>query len=291
MKKEWKVPDVCEGQSIRHFLKKRGEFSRQLLKRVKTEGRAMVNGEETELWRSLETNDRLEVAFPEESRGASMRLEDGPLSIVYEDEDIIVLNKPSGISVIPSIDKGEPSIANRLLHYYEKKGIPVTVHIVTRLDKYTSGLMVVAKHAYSHMLLTKKQKLIKRYYQALVQGHLKERIGEIDRPIGRLEGSIIKRTVTEEGKPSVTRYKVLKEGSRDSLVQFELLTGRTHQIRVHMASIGHPLVGDTLYEAKEADAKEGQALHCHLIQFLHPWTKEDMVFEASPPDEWEAYLI
>lgn len=256
------------------------------MKRVKSDGKTRVNGYEVEVCEHLNAGDYLSVAFPEETRGPSMRLEAGPLDILYEDEDVLILNKPSGIAVIPSIDKNEPSIANRLLRYYEDKALSITVHIVTRLDKYTSGLMVVAKHAYSHMLMTKQEKIITRYYKALVQGKLEEKVGEINRPIGRLEDSIIKRTVTEEGKPSLTRYHVVAEGGRESLVHFELLTGRTHQIRVHMSSIGHPLVGDTLYGADEMDEMNGQALHCYYIQFKHPWTKRDMEFEVPLPIEW-----
>ncbi|MCA0969573.1 RluA family pseudouridine synthase [Halobacillus litoralis] len=290
VEKSWRIPAVCDGQSIRHFLLQRGQFSRQLLKKIRKEGVALLNGKPTELWRNMEEGDELVILFPEEDRGASMRVEPGPLEIVFEDEDLIVLNKPSGIAVIPSIDKSEPSIANRLLAYYDEKGLGVTVHIVTRLDKYTSGLMVIAKHAYSHMLLTKKEKLISRYYEALVEGQLDKTSGEIDRPIGRLEGSIIRRTVTGEGKPSITRYTVTEEMGSFSRVRFELLTGRTHQIRVHMSSIGHPLAGDTLYGASEVEGFKGQALHCRHLTFRHPWTKEWIELESPPPVKWREIL-
>lgn len=288
--KEWRVPKECTGQSVRDFLIKRGHFSRQLWKKVRLEGCVELNQKKLGSRHPVQEGDQLKVYFPEESQGATMIPEAGPLSILYEDEDLIVLNKPSGIAVLPPIDKTKPSIANWLLAHYKEQDLPVTVHIVTRLDQYTSGLMVIAKHAYSHMLLTKKEKQITRYYQAIVEGQVVEEYGEINRPIGRAEGSIIERAIVEEGKPSVTLYTVMDQNNKYSRLHLQLLTGRTHQIRVHMASLGHPLVGDTLYGASETDLVDGQALHCARIEFIHPWTKEKLSFSANSPEEWNVFV-
>ncbi|MBH0228805.1 RluA family pseudouridine synthase [Halobacillus yeomjeoni] len=289
MKKVWHVSNEREGRSIKEFLLKEAQFSRQIFKLVKKNGQVTVNGEEVELWKPLKSGDEVTVFFPLEERGSYIKPEAGPLSIVYEDEDLLVIDKPSDIAVIPSIDKSQPCIANRILHHYDKQGISSTVHIVTRLDRNTSGLMVIAKHAYGHMLLTRKEKLIDRHYKALVQGFLEFESGTIEEPISRVEGSIIRRTVSEIGKPSKTLYEVEERYSDCTLVRLQLMTGRTHQIRVHMAHIGHPLIGDTLYGGVEAAELSGQALHCAYLKLIHPWTKEELTFTSDPPAIWEKY--
>ncbi|MGI8314418.1 RluA family pseudouridine synthase [Halobacillus mangrovi] len=287
--KAWHVPEEWDGCSVKAFLFEYGRFSRQIFKRVKEAGKVLVNEGSSELWKPLRTGDVVTVCFPEEERGGRIFPEEGPLSIVYEDEDLLVLDKPAGVAVIPSIDRTQTSIANRLLGYYDKQGISSTIHIVTRLDKDTSGLMVVAKHAYSHMLLTKEQKQIDRRYKAIVHGLVLHDKGLINEPIARMEGSIIRRTVSKEGKPSQTIYHTEERYNHYSLVELELLTGRTHQIRVHMAHLGNPLAGDSLYGGKEMSFLQGQALHCHQVKFLHPWTNEKLRFISELPESWRNF--
>ncbi|ELK45190.1 ribosomal large subunit pseudouridine synthase, RluA family [Halobacillus sp. BAB-2008] len=288
IKKKWDIDPSDAGRSVRDFLRGKGRFSRQLLKRVRMNGHIFIDEKEAEMWQPLKGASTLTILFPAEERGAIEPVE-GPLAILYEDEDILVLDKPSGIAVVPPYKK-EPSIASHLIAYYEEIGHPCTVHIVTRLDTYTSGLMLVAKHAYSHMLLTRKAKLVDRFYQALVEGLPEPEKGLIDAPIERADDSIIRRTVDPEGKPSQTMYDVLETGGKVSKVAFQLLTGRTHQIRVHMAHIGHPLVGDTLYGARQADKLAGQALHCYHLKLQHPWTGESMSFDSKAPSIWSSYM-
>ncbi|ARI78012.1 RluA family pseudouridine synthase [Halobacillus mangrovi] len=287
--KTWLVPEEWDGYSVKAFLFEYGRFSRQIFKRVKEAGKVLVNEASSELWKPLHTGDEVTVCFPEEDRGERIFPEEGPLSIVYEDEDLLVLDKPAGVAVIPSIDRSQTSIANRLLYYYDKQGISSTIHIVTRLDRDTSGLMVVAKHAYSHMLLTKEQKQIERRYKAIVHGVVLQDQGVIDEPIARMAGSIIRRTISAEGKTSQTIYHTEERYKHFTLVELELLTGRTHQIRVHMAHLGHPLAGDALYDGEEMAFLQGQALHCHQVKFLHPWTKERMSFASAIPKTWENF--
>ncbi|CDQ21011.1 23S rRNA pseudouridine1911/1915/1917 synthase [Halobacillus karajensis] len=286
--KTWRVHEEYGGFSIRDFLIKVGEFSRQLLKKVRISGSVYVNGKMAELWQPLEIEDEVKVVFPKEERGAVIPRQ-GPLSILFEDEDVLVIDKPPGIPVVPPFNKQEPSIASYLLDEYKRREYPCTVHVVTRLDRETSGLMLVSKHAYSHMLLTKKLDEVSREYVALVQGCFHEKEGLIDEPIARAEDSIIKRTVAENGKPSQTKFYLEKQGQDFSRVRFKLLTGRTHQIRVHMAFKGYPLAGDTLYGARALEGKQGQALHCDRLCFLHPWTKEKMRFVSEPPKDWDTY--
>lgn len=287
--KTWQVTKAFNGLSIRDFLIGEGEFSRQLMKKVRKNGELFVNGAERKLWQLLSTDDELKVFFPEEERG-SIIPQEGSLSIVYEDEDIIVLNKRSGLPVVPPSNSTETSIANHLLHEYDKRKYPCTVHIVTRLDRDTSGLMLIAKHAYSHMLLTKNSNQVKRRYKAVVHGSFMEEEGLIDKPIGREKGSIISRTVSSIGKPSKTMFQLDRCGANYSLLKLRLLTGRTHQIRVHMAHLGYPLAGDTLYGGKEVEGIKGQALHCDQLHFSHPWTKKGMTFVSELPKEWDILL-
>ncbi|MYL70291.1 RluA family pseudouridine synthase [Halobacillus litoralis] len=286
--KSWRVTDAYTGYSIRDFLLQAGEFSRQLIKKVRMDGVVLINGIQEKMWRTLEAGDEVVVVFPEEEKGAILPHQ-GPLPIVFEDEDIMVLNKPAGIPVVPPFDQKEPSIASFLLFEYEQRGYPCTAHIVTRLDRDTSGLMLIAKHAYSHRLLTQNLDLISRQYVAIVEGELQVKEGLIDEPIDRAEDSIIRRVVSSRGKPSKTLYHLVHQEESYSRVRFKLLTGRTHQIRVHMAYKGYPLAGDTLYGGKKVEGMDGQALHCERLHFIHPWTKKKMTFTSEPPREWEAF--
>ncbi|MBX0357095.1 RluA family pseudouridine synthase [Halobacillus sp. Nhm2S1] len=287
--KRWQVTEAYAGYSIREFLLQAGEFSRQLIKKVRMDGAIFVNGFQEEMWRPLETGDSLVIVFPKEEKG-SIFPQQGALPVVFEDDDIMVLDKPSGIPVVPPFDQKEPSIASYLLFEYEKRGYPCTAHIVTRLDRDTSGLMLIAKHAYSHSLLTKRLDLISRQYIAIVEGGFQEKEGLIDEPIGRAEDSIIRRMVSPEGKPSKTQFHLIKQGEGYSQVRFKLLTGRTHQIRVHMAHKGYPLAGDKLYGGNTVAGMDGQALHCEQLHFIHPWTKKKMTFTSEPPKLWEDFL-
>ncbi|GGF15325.1 putative RNA pseudouridine synthase YjbO [Halobacillus andaensis] len=251
-----------------------------------------VNGVSVPHWTHLQQGDQLSIIFPKEARGPVMVGEPIPLSIVYEDEDIIVLHKPSGVEVSPRPNHPSGSLAQGLIHYYDTKGLPYTVHIVTRLDRYTSGLMLVAKHKYSHSVLTAKLNEVERKYTALVEGRMKMKKGEtgtVDAPIRRKPGSIIQREVHPEGKHGVTEYEILKRGRRYTRVECKLQTGRTHQIRVHMASIGYPLAGDSLYGGEDIPELDYQALHCHQLTLRHPWTRKWIRFSADPPAAWKKY--
>lgn len=286
--KRWKITAAYSGCSSRGFLLRAGEFSRQLIKKVRVSGDVYVNGERVELWQPLQDGDVLEVVFPEEERGAIEPME-GPLSIVYEDEDVLVIDKPAGLFSVPPFDKTEPSVAAFLLFRYIQKNYPCTVHIVTRLDRDTSGLMLVAKHAYSHRLLTQSLQKIDRRYKAVAEGSLNADQGMIDQPIARAEGSIIRRTTSPEGRPAQTRYEVEKRTGRYTWLRLQLMTGRTHQIRVHLEYLGYPLAGDTLYGGSACQGIPGQALHCYQLNFRHPWSKKRMTLVSETPGEWDRF--
>nr|WP_245830964.1 RluA family pseudouridine synthase [Sediminibacillus massiliensis] len=288
---KWKIAPEHDDMLIKEFLQNQG-FSRRILKAVKFEGgRISLNGKDVTVRQHLKTDDELEVIFPPEQRGDRMEAEELDLDIVYEDEDVLVLNKRAGIATIPSRNHPKGTIANGLLAHYERKDLDYTVHIVTRLDKDTSGLLLVAKHRFSHSALSfaQKQGKINRRYTAGIEGTLAMKCGTIDAPIGRKSDSLIEREVRADGQYAVTHYQVRKEFQDRTSVEVRLETGRTHQIRVHFAHLGHPLLGDTLYGGTTKYINR-QALHCHSLEFNHPATKERMHFTAKAPEDFEGLL-
>ncbi|MEG1240225.1 MAG: RluA family pseudouridine synthase, partial [Oscillospiraceae bacterium] len=202
----------------------------------------------------------------------------GPVNIVYEDEDLLVADKPAGLPVYPAHGQGTDTLGNYLAEYYRERGIPFVFRAVNRLDRGTSGLMVVAKHAHCHEVL--KHQLhtgdFRRIYLAVVDGAPPETSGIIDAPIGRAEGTILGRVVTPNGDRAVTHYEVVSRGSRRSLVRLELETGRTHQIRVHMAYVGCPVTGDFLYGTEHPLLPGRTALHSAELFLTGPITGETL---------------
>lgn len=280
------------GMTIKQYLRVKHQFSRRLMTRLTREKNYIrVNNKQRRIDYRLQANDCLTVTFPVEQIGARMIAEQSPLEIVYEDEHFLMIDKQSNIAVMPSFNYPMGTIANGILGYYEKKQLPYTVHVVTRLDRNTSGLMVIAKHHYSHSLFAKmiQEQTLVRKYTAIVEGQMQTTQGTITAKIGRAQDSIIKRTVTPTGKPAITHYHVQTVTNNYSVVHIRLETGRTHQIRVHFSYIGHPLVGDDLY-GKASEGIARQALHCHELQFVHPITKKSMIFQAKLPADMQALL-
>lgn len=277
---KWIVEEQEEGHLLREFLFSKG-VSRRALTAIKFQGgRIEVNKREVNVRHVVKQGDRVSISFPTENSSESMKAEPVPLDIVYEDESVLVLNKPAGVMTIPSRDRST-SIASGLLNYYQEKKIESAIHIVTRLDRDTSGLLLVAKHGYIHYLFTlqQKEKTVKRKYEAFVEGALKQREGSIIAPIGRKEGSIIERKVRTDGQYAETSYRLINQYNEFAHVGLELKTGRTHQIRVHMSYIGHPLVGDDLYGGS-LQLMNRQALHCVELSFIHPLTGNLITFQS-----------
>ena len=270
---------------IYDYLQKVHSFSRRIITAIKFDGgKILVNGSPQTVRYCLATGDLLTVVFPPEMIGNNLTPEEVPLDIVYEDEDIIVINKMAGIATMPSINHQSGTIANGLLSYYQENHIPYTIHVVTRLDRDTSGLMLIAKHRYSHSLLAKSQiqGKIERSYKAVIDGYLEQKRGEINARIARKENSIIERTVSERGKEAVTYYEVVAEQQNKSLVDIVLGTGRTHQIRVHFSHINHPLIGDDLYGKADSQI-DRHALHCERLSFEHPLSKRKITLHMPIP--------
>lgn len=286
---QWIIDEVDHQRMLREYLLERRKISKRALTSIKYKGgKILVNGEEKTVRYILQQGDQIEIIFPPEKRSGWMTPVDIPLSIIYEDEHVLVINKPPKLATIPSRHHPTQTLANGIIHYYDQKGLPYTVHVVTRLDRDTSGLVLIAKQRYSHSILFQDQqeKKIKRSYIAIVEGTLKEKKGVINYPIARASDSILKRMVSEIGQQAITHYQVREETSVASLVDLYLETGRTHQIRVHCEYIGHPLFGDSLYNGN-MDFNDRQALHCQSLTFQHPTTREEMHFEIALPDDME----
>ena len=201
------------------------------------------------------------------------------LNIIYEDDYLLILNKPKGLAVHPSILHFDDTLSNGVKYYFDKIGLHKKIRPVNRLDLNTSGLIVFAKNEYIQESLIKQMSnnTFKKEYLAIVTGYLENKTGTIKKSIARKEGSIIERCISENGKIAITNYKVLNEYNNFSLVKCILETGRTHQIRVHFASIGHPLLGDELYGEK-SDFLCGHALVCNKLSFIHPITNKQLEF-------------
>ncbi|HFI0087517.1 TPA: RluA family pseudouridine synthase [Streptococcus suis] len=279
---------------IKTFLKKHG-VSKGLLAKIKyTGGAILVNDQPQNATYLLDIGDRVTIDIPAEADlTGSLEPISFPLDIVYEDDHFLAINKPVGYASIPS-SLHSSTIANFIKGYlveqdYENK----QVHIVTRLDRDTSGVMLFAKHGYAHARLDKQlqAKLIHKRYYALVKGEGKlDAEGEIIAPIGRPEDSIITRCVTKTGKYAHTSYKVVQSWGDIHLVDIQLHTGRTHQIRVHFSHIGFPLLGDDMYGGSLECGIQRQALHCHNLAFDNPFSAQRIDLEAGLPDDFQAVI-
>ena len=283
MELSWKISSKYDGWLVRDYLVDVRAFSDRLLKSVKRDGQMLVNGQNVTVRKTLATGDDLTIIFGKEKRGKGLKKVKMPLNIVYEDQHYMILHKPRGLAIMNDGDR--PTLVDGLLYYFDEHEIPFTVHVITRIDRYTSGLVLIAKHRYAHHLLQPEQ--IKREYVGLVEGMMNDNKGTINLPIARSDESIIKRIVNENGKRAVTHFEVIHQNRDYSLVRFKLETGRTHQIRVHVSHIGHPLVGDDLYGAKNTNFI-GQALHCEKLTFIHPLLNKKMTFIAYLPKELQS---
>ena len=276
-----------EGKEVKDIMRMYFDFSSRFRNKVKREKLVYLNGEPTQGWYKVKTGDVVSIALPEEE--SHFPAQPIPLDPVYEDDDLLLLNKQPGLIVHPT--KGHPAgtVANGLMQYQADHGQSWKIRFVNRLDMDTSGLLIVAKNAYSQNELTGQMRkgLLHKTYIAIVSGVLEEDRGTIDLPIGRPDPVDIRRRVMEGGAPSVTHSTVLERFARYTLVELGLETGRTHQIRVHMAHIGHPILGDHLYGEEKPYIIERQALHAARLEFSHPATGKPLRIEAPLPEDMQ----
>ncbi|WP_278851265.1 RluA family pseudouridine synthase [Ligilactobacillus aviarius] len=269
------------------------EITRSQLKNLINDGHVTVNGQAVKPKYKVQAGDKISLVKPE-PQSLELTPENIPLDIVYEDDDVIVVNKPQGMVVHPAPGHPDHTLVNALLYHSPLSTINGTFRpgIVHRIDKDTSGLLMVAKNDLAHQSLAEqlRNKTNKREYLALVYGQIKEDEGTIDAPLGRNPQDRKKQAVVKGGRHAVTHFKVIKRYDNFTLIKCILETGRTHQIRVHMKYIGHPLVGDPLYGPRKVIGKNGQFLHAALLGFKHPRTGKEMVFEAPLPENFQKML-
>lgn len=283
---QMKFTATTDGELLRDAIENQQISKRRLTVIKHNGGKILVNGVERTVRYELTKGDEITVVFPPEKVSDSLVSEKGTLAIVYEDDALLIIEKPPFMNTIPSREHPTGSLANFVRGYFDEKGISSTVHIVTRLDRDTSGLVCIAKNSHVHHLMGKMQKeqSIRKEYEAIVHGHLKEDEQLIIAPIGRNPLSIIEREIRDDGQYAQTEVKVLKRtyynGEPITLVRLQLLTGRTHQIRVHMKHIGHPLVGDDLYGGSR-EIYNRHALHCVLLEMNHPTSGEKVTISSE----------
>lgn len=280
-----------EGMQLLDFLRSKG-FSRGILSSMKADKNAIqLNGERGFGKSVLQAGDSLHIHIPEADNTENILPVKMDLSILYEDEDILVINKAADMPVHPSIGNYDNTLANGVTWYFKEKGQQFVYRCINRLDRDTTGALILAKNPYSAAVLSAqmKQRQIRRTYLAIVQGIAPEQ-GTIDAPIGRAADSTIERQVDfANGESAVTHYERLATYHSYSLIELHLETGRTHQIRVHMKHIGHPLLGDFLYHPEDHSISR-QALHCASLTFTHPITGETLTINAKLPEDMQQLL-
>ncbi len=288
---EYTIEPAYAGFCVENYLKHKG-YSRGCIVHLKKTAEGIKrNGVWAYVKEKLEAGDLLETVFVEEEPSENIVAAEMPLDIVYEDEDILVINKAADTPIHPSQGNYENSLANGVAHYYKVQGKTFVFRCINRLDRDTTGLVLIAKNMLSGAVLSQAmvKREIHRTYLAVVKGYLPFR-GCIESPIGRKEGSTIERQVDEKfGEPAITHFRRVDYNEKYSLAKVWLETGRTHQIRVHMNSIGHPLPGDFLYH-KDFSEIGRQALHSWKLEFMHPITGEPMEFEQPLPEDMRKLL-
>ena len=274
------------------YLKEELDISRSKVQKLIKEEKIKVNGKVVNSSYKVKKDDLIEV-HDELDFEINVEKEDIPLDIVYEDEYLLIINKKSGMVVHPAPGNYSGTLVNALLGKFSLSNDAIRPGIVHRIDKDTSGLLVVAKDDKTHFLLSEmiKKKEVERLYLAIVDGVIKNETGTIDAPLGRDPNNRQKMLVTDvNSKDAITHFRVLKRFKNNTLIECKLETGRTHQIRVHMQYIGFPISNDPVYNKSKKTTSFGQMLHSKSIRFVHPITKKELYFECDVPKEFKDFL-
>ncbi len=288
------ITQVHAGARVDTLLRKVLHLSSAAVRRVKyLPGGITLDGETVFTNALVKPGQLLSVRLGDLPSPGALRPMPGPLNIVYEDDDVLVVDKPAPLAVHPGPGNKDASLVNYLLYYYQQIGLIAQVHPVSRLDSGTSGLLLVAKHAHAHarMIEALHTKAFTRRYLAVCEGAPPAAVGCVDLPIGRMPGQVLRRMVCADGAPARTQYETLRTGNGRSLLALTLDTGRTHQIRVHMAAQSCPLAGDFLYGQELATLPGRFALHAASLSFCHPLSGRAIVLESPLPESLAALLI
>ena len=279
-------------QTINSTLQNELKISSRLLYKLIKLNKIELNHKPCDTRKTGTFGDTITINFDYEEDNSNIIPTKMNLNIIFEDDWLLVVNKPAGIAIHPSVLHYSDSLCNGIKFYFDKIGLKKKIRPVNRLDLNTSGLVVFAKCEYIQECLINQMKnnQFKKEYLAVCNGFFDKKSGTINLPIARKENSIIERCISENGQPAITHYEVLKEFDNYSLVKCSLETGRTHQIRVHMSAIGHPLLGDSLY-GSISDLINRQALHCFNLQFIHPIYNNDLNFWGDLPNDFKIFDI
>jgi 23S rRNA pseudouridine1911/1915/1917 synthase len=291
----WKIEEEVTKKRLDKYISENTELTRTYIQKLILDELVLINGEITKSNYKLKINDEIELTVPDAVE-LEAKAEDIPLNVVFEDSDVIVINKPKGLVVHPGSGNPDHTLVNALLyHCKDLSGINGVLRpgIVHRIDKDTTGLLVCCKNDKSHLAIANQlmDKTCTRKYTALVHGVITHEFGTVDAPIGRSKKDRKKMTVTSENsRNAITHFKVVERFRDYTLIECELETGRTHQIRVHMEYIKYPIVGDFKYSKRKVAETTGQMLHAYELSFNHPTTKERVTFHAPLPKYFEDYL-
>jgi 23S rRNA pseudouridine1911/1915/1917 synthase len=279
-----------DGMTMKTYLRQRQKISKKLLVRMKQERSIFLNGTFTYLDHPLQVGDVITMVMPEEE-SENIIPENFPFDLVYEDQDIMIINKPSNLCVHPTLLHPNHTLANAVVYYWLQQGFSRKFRPVNRLDKNTSGLLIVAKNQFAHQQLSiiQNKHEINRTYEAFVHGIIYQDKGTIEAPIARKAISLVEREVREDGQKALTQFEVLERFADVTYVRLKLETGRTHQIRVHMSHIGHPLLGDDLYGGS-IELIPRQALHARYLAFPHPRSQHLLSFVADLPADLQSLM-
>lgn len=286
---EYKIEEQDLGMTLIEVLSQRMEVSSRMIRKAKPEKAILLNGNAVSVNAKVRINDCIKLILEEEPN--IFEPQALPLEIVFENQDLLIVNKQPYIVVHPTKGHPDGTIGNAIAYYFSQKNFNGKIRFINRLDRDTSGLLMIAKNGYAQQIVSNQMRddLVEKKYMALVEGCIKESVGVIDLPIGRLSETDIQRAVMSDGQPSVTHFEVVKRFKEATLVKIRLETGRTHQIRVHFSHLGHPLIGDELYGAKHTEITR-QALHSYYLKLKLPRTGEWVELEAGLPNDFNELI-
>lgn len=277
-----------EEYNLKDLLKEKMGISSRLFKRLIKNNGILINGKKLKGKYEPKNNDVISILFEDEKPVYESQNID--ISVIYEDYDILIVNKEPNILVHPTKNHLDSTIANAVAYYFKKEGIKSKVRLVNRLDMDTSGILIIAKNPFGHQQMAKQfQKNIEKKYIAIVDGIVDNDEGIIDEPVGKKNKDSIKNTVIKSGKEAVTKYKVIERFKNSTMIELKIITGRTHQIRVHMSYIGHPIIGDSLYNRK-SKLIDRQALHSYYLRFKKARENKIINVKADLPNDMKELI-